>query len=61
MKKYTITTQAIIYQTFTVEAENKKEAREILLSGEIDEDEDSADVDRVNVFSIEEVGNEQEG
>jgi len=59
MKKYTITTQAIIYQTFTVEAENKKEARHILLSGEVDEDEDSTDVDRVNVISIEEVSDEQ--
>jgi len=59
MKKYTITTQAIIYQTFTVEATDKKEARNILFSGEVDEDENSTDVDRLNVISIEEVSDEQ--
>ena len=59
MKKYTITTQAIIYQTFTVEAADKKEARNILFSGEVDEDENSTDVDRLNVISIEEVSDEQ--
>ena len=59
MKKYTITTQAIIYQTFTVEATDKKEARNILFTGEIDEDENSTDVDRLNVISIEEVSDEQ--
>lgn len=60
MNKYIITTQAIIYQTFTVEAENKKEAREILLSGEVDEDDNSTNVDKVNVVSIEEVNDEQD-
>ena len=61
MKKYTIATQAIIYQTFTVEAENKKEAREILYSGEAEVVEMDSEVNSVNVVSIEEVIDEQEG
>lgn len=61
MKKYTIATQAIIYQTFTVEAENKKEAREILYSGKAELVETDSEVNSVNVVSIEEVIDEQEG
>jgi len=61
MKEYTITTQAIIQQTFVVEATDKKEAREILYSGEAELVETDSEVNSVNVISIEEVSDEQEG
>lgn len=61
MKEYTITTQAIIHQTFVVEATDKKEAREILYSGEAELVETDSEVNSVNVISIEEVSDEQEG
>lgn len=59
MKKYTIATQAIIYQTFTVEAENKKEAREILYSGKAELVETDSEVNSVDVLSIEEVNDDE--
>lgn len=59
MKKYTITTQAIIYQTFAVEAADKKEAREILYSGEAELIETDSEVNSVNVVSIEEVDDDE--
>lgn len=55
MKKYTIVTQAIVYQSFTVEAEDKKKASEILYSGEAYEDDSNNDVLSVNIESITEV------
>lgn len=61
MKNYTITTEAIIYQTFVVEATDKKQAREILYSGEAEVVEMDNEVNSVNVVSIEEVIDEQEG
>lgn len=60
MKKYTITTQAIINQVFVVEATNKKEAREILYSGDAELVETDSEVNSVNVISIEEVSDEQD-
>lgn len=63
MKKYTITTQAIINQVFAVEATDKKEAREILYSGEAEVVEmDSEETLSLKVISIEEINeDEQEG
>lgn len=58
MKKYTINTQAIIHQTFVVEAADKKEAREILYSGEAEVVEmDSEETLSFKVISIGEVSN----
>ena len=62
-KKYNITTQAIIHQTFVVEATDKKEARKILYSGEAEVVEmDSEETLSLKVISIEEAEeDEQEG
>jgi len=63
MKKYTIVTQAIVYQSFTVEAEDKKKAREILYSGKAEVVEIyNEETLSLKVISIEEVNeDEQEG
>tara|TARA_R110001632_G_scaffold98507_1_gene205097 strand:+ start:1600 stop:1788 length:189 start_codon:yes stop_codon:yes gene_type:complete len=56
MKTYRIKTTTLVHSWYTVEAENKKEARKILFSGELEQpDDEDCDVYSIDVDSIEEV------
>tara|TARA_R110000782_G_scaffold21404_6_gene57603 strand:+ start:1719 stop:1889 length:171 start_codon:yes stop_codon:yes gene_type:complete len=56
MKTYKIKTTTVVHTWYMVEAENKKEARKILLSGEAEQpDDEDCDVYSVDVDTIEEV------
>jgi hypothetical protein len=56
MKTYQIKTTTVVHTWYTIEAENKKEARKILLSGEAEQpDDEDCDVYSVHVDTIEEV------
>ena len=56
MKTYRIKTTTVVHTWYMVEAENKKEARKILLSGEAEQpDDEDCDVYSVDVDTIEEV------
>ena len=56
MKTYRIKTTTLVLSWYTVEAENKKEARKILFSGELEQpDDEDCDVYSIDVDSIEEM------
>lgn len=56
MQTYRIKTTTVVHTWYMVEAENKKEARKILLSGEAEQpDEEDCNVYSVDVDTIEEV------
>jgi len=59
MNTYKIKTSTVINSWYIVKAENKEEARELLLSGDVDQpDDEDCDIHSVDVDSIEEVTEE---
>jgi len=56
MKTYRIKTTTVVHSWYTVEAVDKKEARKMLFSGEVEQpDDEDCDVYSVDVDTIEEV------
>lgn len=56
MKIYRIKTTTVVHSWYTVEAVDKKEARKMLFSGEVEQpDDEDCDVYSVDVDTIEEV------